>query len=216
MKKLFVFCLALVMVLSMSITAFAAGGFVSSPSGNKAPELISSENESEDCEAELEITPYSERSDLSEEEREAIEEAYEIISNTEDLTELNDKLKEIAKDLGIDGSNLAVSDLFNIDSTDCDEHDGHGAFDIKLSAETLKNFVALLRFDGTNWVLVDGAKVENDHLMFTSKELGNFAIVVDNGSTPKTGDSTNVYFWVMVLAGSALAVVLFGLKKKRV
>jgi len=65
MKKLAILCLSVVMLLSLGLTVFAApGGFVSSPSGNPAPELIDSVNKTEGCTAQLKITPYSERNTL--------------------------------------------------------------------------------------------------------------------------------------------------------
>jgi len=219
MKKVLVFGLTLALIFSMSMSVFAAGAFVSSPSGNPAPGLVSGSNESEDCEAELEITPYSERDDLDDDERKHMENAYDDISSTDDVTSLNDDLKNLAKDKDIKGSNLAVSDLFHIGMTDCDAHQGHGKFKIELDAETLKNFVALLRFDGENWHLIDDAAIKNGNLQFTSKDLGNFAIVVNTaaGGAPQTGDNSNIYLWVMVFAGSALVavIVLMALNKKK-
>ena len=45
MKKIMAICLTLIMVMSLGVAAFAAPGrFVSSPSVNKAPVLISYEN----------------------------------------------------------------------------------------------------------------------------------------------------------------------------
>lgn len=218
MKKVLVFCLALVMLLSVSVTAFAAGSFIESPSNNKAPEIVDSENESEDCTAKLVVTPYSERDKLDDEQRKNIEKAYEIISTTDDLTKLNDELEKIAKEKEIDGKDLAVSDLFNIGFTGCDDHDNHGDFKVKLNSETLDNFVALLGFDGNNWRVYKDVKVEKDGIVFLTDVPENFAIVVNTGagSPPPTGDNSKIYLWIMIAAGSALAVVLLSLNKKRV
>ena len=57
MKKILCVLVALIMVMGLSVSAFAApGAFVESPSNNKAPELIEGKNESEDCDARLIIT----------------------------------------------------------------------------------------------------------------------------------------------------------------
>ena len=220
MKKVLVFGLTLAMILSLSISAFAAG-FVSSPSGNPAPDLIEGSNESEDCDADIVITPFVDRDDLSEEERKFLEDAYDIISSSDDLTKLNEDLKKLAEELDIKGSNLSVSDLFNIGMTKCDSHNGHGKFNIKLDSETLNNFVALMRFDGENWHLVKNASIVNGKLVFSSKDLGNFAIVVNTaaGGAPQTGDNSNIYLWIMIFAGSALiavSIILVINKKKNV
>ena len=48
MKKIIAICLILTMIASLSLSVFATGGFLSSPSANPAPELIVGENEDED------------------------------------------------------------------------------------------------------------------------------------------------------------------------
>lgn len=223
MKKVLAICLMIIFVLSTSVTAFAAvGGFVSSPSGNRAPELIDSSNESDDCVSEPIITPYSERDTLSEKHSEEMEKAYEIIRNNPDLSKILGDLKKIADDKNIDVTKLAVSDLFNISYTDCDSHDGHGNFNITLKPDSLKNFVALMYFDGENWKLVDGARVSEDgkHLLFTTNYEGTFAIVTNtgaaSGATPQTGDNSKVmlYAVVMLVSAASLVVLWFILKKR--
>lgn len=213
MKKVLVFCLVLVMALSVSITAFAAGAFVSSPSRNDAPTLVGGKNESENCSAGLSINSYSDRNKLSDQDKKDIEQAYKDIATTDDLTKLNSDLSNLASQKNVKGTNLSVSDLFNVDYSNCDSHDGHGKFSIQLSADTLDNFFALMRFDGKDWHLVKDAKVENGNLVFTSEELGSFAVVVD-ATAPKTGNAVNIYLIVTVALGIALTVVLVSLKKK--
>lgn len=214
MKKVLVICMVVIMVLSVSITAFAAGSFVSSPSRNNAPVLVNGKNENSNCNAGLSITAYSDRSKLTQQQKESIEEAYKDVSSTEDLTQLSDALKKYASQKGKKGKNLGVSDLFNIGMDNCNDHNSHGSFNIKLSAQTLDNFFALMRFDGNQWHLVEDAKVVNGELVFTSKEVGSFAVVVEN-TAPQTGDALSIYFIVTVALGIALTVVLVSLKKKR-
>ncbi|MGN0691565.1 MAG: hypothetical protein ACI4K7_04360, partial [Oscillospiraceae bacterium] len=80
MKKVMAICLTLVMVMSLGIAAFAApGSFISSPSMNKAPVLISYENESSDCTAKLILTAYADRKTLPENLCAMIEKAYDMI-----------------------------------------------------------------------------------------------------------------------------------------
>ena len=216
MKKVLALVLTLVMVFSLGVTAFAAGGFVESPSNNNPPEIIEGTFDSEDCEGKIIVVPYSERDKLSEDDRNNLEGAYDIISKTDDLTDLNDALKDLADDKNIKGTNLSVSDLFHLVVEGCDDHDGHGGYKLKLKAETLKNFVGLLHFDGKNWSLIVGAKVDGEYLSFASDKLGSFAIVVDSGAdeTPKTGESNKIYLWIMLFAASAIVLVVLGFKKK--
>ena len=90
---------------------------------------------------------------LSESIKKKMENAYKSISETSDLTVLNDDLAELVKDLSILGTDLAVSDLFDISMSDCDDHDLHGSFKLKLKAQTLENFVGLLHCENGVWEL---------------------------------------------------------------
>ncbi len=219
MKKLITVCLILVMLITMSLPTFAVGGFVESPSNNPAPEVIESENESEDCESEIIITPYIEKDELPEDVKENLEEAYDDIKENPNLGDLVEELEEIAEELEIDVIDLAVSDLFDVGCTDCDDHENHGEFSIVFEADTLKNFVALLQYVDGVWTVVSGAKVSEDgtRLEFTSNGVGAFAIVVDasmvQSDSPKTGD--NSAFLVASAVVSGLALVVIGAKYKK-
>lgn len=211
MKKFFAICLALVMVFSLSVSVCAAtDSFVSSPSGNKAPVIESFENESEDCTAGLEVIPFGDRNSLSDADKKEMEDAYNQIKNSTDLTDMFSGLNAVVDELDILPSDLKVSDLFHIDVTDCIEHDEHGAFKIKLSADTLKGFAGLIQYIDGEWKLIEGAKVEDgQYLIFTADELSTFAIVVDGTkavtTSPQTGDPTLAI--IAVVAGFALCAL---------
>lgn len=223
MKKVLAICLMMVMVMSMSATVFAApGAFVSSPSGNSEPRVVSFKPKDGGCTGGLDIVPYSERDTLSEEHRKLIEKAYEEIVDTEDLTSLNTDLSEIAADKKIEGDDLAVSDLFDMVVTGCGDHDGHMGFDIVLKADTLDKFVALLQMnEGGKWELVKDAKVtgNGEQLEFSVDILSPLAIVVDAGDSatdaPQTGDNTMIYVYAIVMAGSALAMATVVVKSRK-
>lgn len=221
MKKVFAFCLTVVMMITMSLTAFAApDSFVSSPSANPLPRLISFFNENPDCDAELIVTPYSARNNLKDEIKAKLEDAYRIILNTADLTSLNSDLEKIASDKGMLPSNLAVSDLFDISYNSCGTHNEHGKFTIKLEAESLKSFVGLICLSGDNWVFIEDAKVDADgYLTFTTDRFGPYAIVVNTGvpvtDSPQTGDPTNMTPYILLMAASAIVVVVLLKKSKK-
>ena len=209
MKKIITVFLALIMLMTMSVAVFAeTGGFVESPSNNQAPTLVEGTNESEDCTAALLITAYADRFELPETIRTKIEEAYDIIRNNPDLSALNSKLADIAADLGIKTTDLAVSDMFDISATDCNGHADHGHFDITLKADTLKNFVCLLHYYNGEWRVVEDAEVtqNGEHLEFTEDEFSPFAIVVSTaelGTTApqqSTGSLWNVLSSPLIMA----------------
>ena len=185
MKKVLIFCLVMVMAFSMSLTVVADdGGFVSSPTGKKAPVLDEYTNESEDCDASLIISSYTDRAQLPEETRKALEDAYADIKGTYDLSTLNYKLAQYALELGVPVSHLAVSDLFDISCAHDEDHEHHGKFTLTLKAESLQNFVCLLHYIDGEWVIVEDAKVDGDGrvLTFSEDEFSPFAIVVYNGN----------------------------------
>ncbi len=216
MKKVIASILSLMLVLALSVSVFATGGFVKSPSLNQAPtvENVTVENGTAPV---VTVTPYAERTDLSDEAAAAIETAYSEIAAAADVTTLSDDLADIAADKNVDAKNLAVSDLFDI------SHDGqagtdYGTFEIKLGVATLKNFVALLHKTANGWVVVENAKIEGDRLVFSVDSFSPFAIVVDNGEdSPSTGDNANLALYISLMAVSAVAlvVVVVLLKKKK-
>lgn len=171
MKKLVSVCLVLVMVICFGVTALAEGGFISSPSLNPAPEVV------EPTDGSVIIHAYSERSELSDAERNTLEEAYNTINGTTNLSNLNK---------GLSGGNLGVSDLFNVGYNGVN---ATGEYAVTLKSDTLKNFVSLMVYVNGEWKIVDGAKVKDGKLMFIAKDLGPYAVVVDtNGTTsPQTG-----------------------------
>jgi len=237
MKKIITLCLAFVMLMSIGITASARyGGFVDSTFNNLAPVLVEGKNTDEDCDAELIITPYAARETLPEFNLEKIEEAYDILKNTEDFGALNEELADMAKAMGLDPKGLAVSDIFDIRMEGCDDHDLHGHFDVTLKADALKYFVCLLHYHDDFWHIVEGAEVthEGTHLEFDAKEFSPFAIVVDavaleaeadegvsqpDVTTPADTDAagTGDHFlcWLIIIILLVLIVVIILSKKSK-
>ena len=208
MKKIVMFFLAIAMVVSMSISVFATGGgFMSSPSRKPAPELVSGKNESTDCVSQLVITAYGDRTKLGEESRIEFEEAYVEIIGTQDLSTLNSKIKDIAKKLGVEVAELAVSDLFYIDDTDCKNHENHGRFNVELKAEPLNKFICLLHYYNGEWLVVEDTEVtENGELSFSEKEFSPFAIVVSTGKDPVKSDNSDLITGITV--ATALVAII--------
>lgn len=213
MKKVLAICLMIVMVASIGLGALAApNGFVSSPSGGKRPPVLDRfDPVDDDCTADLIITPFGDKNDLPEEDRKAMDDAYNDIVNADDLTDLNKELEEAAKDKGIDPDNLAVGDLIHLGNEGCNEHDSHEKFEVSLDVEGLDKFVGVIyRDEDGNWQWVDDAKVVNGKLQFTGEGYHPYAIVLDTtvDESSKTGDSNIIIICAAVMAVTAVALVV--------
>lgn len=227
MKKLFVTLFAALMLVGMNLNVFAAPiEFVPSVTGQNAPKLISFTVDSDECPADIEVIPYSKRNTLDDKGKE-IENVYNLLKSTKDLTTLNEDLAALAKKNKIVGTDLAISDLFDITCKDCDlalhKNQNHGYFTIKLSADTLTNFVGLLHFKGTKIELVKDATVSGNTLTLKVNDLSPFAIVVNTAATsantgsdsPKTGDDSRVYIWAAIMGVSAITLIVCWRKFKK-
>lgn len=220
MKKALIIILAMTLALVMNVSVYAAPkGFVSSPSGNSAPTIIGSEPDSPDCSMELFITPYGDRDDLPDDERERIEEAYADIAGTSDLTDLWEELAALAKEKNVSTAYLAVSDLFHVHGEGCDDHDGHKGFSIQLDADTLNHFFALMQMDANgNWSMVNGAYINaKGELVFHLSDVpATLAIVVNTADmSPQTGDANAIFVYGALMLLSALAIVTLVVKSKK-
>ena len=222
MKKLIVFGLVIAIAASMCISAFAVGGFMSSPSNNKAPVLVEGKNENEDCDSYLTITAYADRDKLTADERQEIEKAYSEIIGTQDLSSLNADIMMIAEDYGISVMCLSVSDLFDLGTTNCDHHDGHGTFTIKLQAETIDNFACLMYFHDNEWHIVEDVTITEDgeYIQFEMEQAAPYAIVVrtEEAPTDEPTPDEQSFPWALVAAAAVTAtglVVFFAVKNRK-
>lgn len=221
MKKVLAICLMIIMVASLSVTALAAPhGFVSSPSGGKRPPVLDFfDPVDNDCTGELVVTPYGDKNELNDDERKAMEDAYNDIVNSGKLTDLNKELEDAAKDKGINGKDLAVGDLFHLGCKGCSDHDKHEKYKVSLDVEGLDRFVGVIyRDENGDWQWVKDAKVENGKLHFTGEGYHPYAVVLDN-SKPKppagTGDIEIIAICAAVMAVSAAALVIVLVKGKK-
>ena len=227
MKKILTVALMIVMVMSLTLAASAkVGGFIQSPSNNHAPGLVSSLNIDPECIAKVIVTAYIDREELPVEKRLLLEEAYSLIAANPDLSNLTGQLISLAKELGINVKDLAVSDLFDISSTDCSNHENHGHFDIILESDTRDNFVCLLHYDKDEWTVVEGAKVTHGgtHLEFDATEFSPFAIVVNTNPDAVVDEEPEeipankrhgIYMLVADISGFALIGLAIAYKKSK-
>ena len=222
MKRVSMFCLTLLMIAALVVPAFAANAFVSSPSGKTAPTIVTVTPDSEDCEAEIVITAYGDRSNLSEEARALLEKAYEQIANAAPGTDFYAILDELAKSLKLSASDLAVSDLFDIDTTHCADHDNHGGFTITIKVADAGKLAGMLHFkqieQWENCEILD-LDVEAGTLTFHGTEFSPFALVVTTGDAVVDTDGGSNLWWIILLIVVGVAAVgaalwFFVFKKK--
>lgn len=220
MKKALAIILALVIVVCAGVMAFAEGGFVSSPSGNDAPTIVEIIYEDGSCRPRVVVTPYADREDLEDEKEDDMNEAYTEIYSNKDLTQICPGLKEVSVKLGKNYLNFAVSDLFDVSLYHNLPHNFCGSITIKLEAETLKNFVALLHRNANGkWEVVPDVIINaaESTLTFSAQDFSPYAIVVDTAadSAPNTGSNIYIPAIVMFVSAVSLVAVLISLKKKQ-
>ena len=217
MKKLVSVVLAIVLAMTMCVSALAApNGFVESPSNQKGPEIVDGDN--------IVVTPFGDRDKLPDDVRDALEDAYNSILNVDNLGDLSETLEDLANELNVPVKNLVVSELFEL-SYESGEQGSDGKLTVTLKDDSFKDFFGLIKYENGKWTLVEDAKLNGDKLTFTAGKLpAPFAIVVnpDGGDigaddeVPATGDTTNVLGAVAICAASvvALAGVYFVFKKR--
>lgn len=213
MKKLVALILSVVMVLSMTVAASAV--FVASPSANKAP--VVEEVKGGEKDLVIEITAYKDRHTLDADSKAAIEDSYNDIKNAPDVTSLVASIKDVADKAGAKVADLKVADLFDVSAVDGKIE---GTVTFVLSADTLKNFVALLHDKDGKWEVVEGAKVDGNKLTFSVDSLSPFAIVVNNvedKDSPATGNPVDygmIFVVIAVVFGGAAALCIAKSKKR--
>ena len=150
-----------------------------------------------------------------------MEKAYDEIAANKDLTKLCPELAAVAKAKGVDPKNLAVSDLFDVTAYHTrDDHEYCGTVTITLSAETLKNFVALIhRNSNGKWENVPEVVVDASEstITFSVRDFSPFAVVVDTKASdiPITGGQLIIPAAIMIVSAVSLVGVLLVLKKKK-
>lgn len=222
MKKVLAVCLAIIMVVSAGVFAFAQGGFVSSPSGNSAPIIIEINYDANSCRPKIVVTAYADRETLDDKKEDDMNAAYDEIASNKDLTILMPFLKEVAISKSLNPFHFAVSDLFDISAYHAFPHSYCGNVTIKLSSETLSRFVALVhRTASGEWELIPNVilNVAEETITFSINDFSPFAIVVDTSveDVPDTGNNLLIYIpaAIMVISGVSLLGVLISLKKKK-
>ena len=218
MKKILLLVLAVVLGLSLSFTVLAdPGAFQNSPSTLQGPELIDANNDHHDCIARLIITSYADRHTLADEKRVDLENVYQMLSTTDDISTVVPQLEDLAESLNVKTEDLVASELFDISLTECPYHEFHGSFDVLLKADALRNFVCLLHYYNGEWEIVEDVEVVLDtYLAFTESDFSPFVIVsipggIGNGGIGGIGGigygCCRCCCWLILIVVSVIAVL---------
>ena len=215
MKKILTIVFAVLMMASLGVTTLAANGaFINSPSVTDAPVLVDYESEGKDCEGKVVLTSYNDRAALGEDGKAAMEAAYSSIATATDLGEVAEDLKAVAEDLEITSDKLAVSDLFYLSGSDCDNHGGHGNYSVTLKPGSAKNYAGVMFYKDGEWQLVEGEK-KGDEIIFEIADFAPYAIVVHDGSAAGPNLLPLILLYVIgILLIIAIAIFLNMLIKK--
>ena len=174
----------------------------------------------DDCHRKLVITPYYLKDTIeSEESKEEIEIAYQLIIETDSVASLCEDVIEIAHSLGVKEEDLVIRDLFDITPYNCELQ--NNVVELTLTTEQLDNFVCLLHYNGVEFEVVPDAYVTIDgcHLYIKVDDLSPFAIVLatdygyiaddDGGKTGKC-----IWHWFMLLTLLVTLILVQIIRKK--
>ncbi len=237
MKKVLSVILAVVLICSLSVSAFAAADVNKSVTAKPAPELVvpnvanpnivaqilKGETVIHDVLAsELIITPYH-KADSAPHAiiTDMLKDAYTEITSIDSVGELHDALDALAKKINKDytADNLVVTDLFDIYLTGEaeDHHDAHDEHYLRVTFKTgiaadAQAPIVLYNCTGDKWDVVDAANVVNNGDGTLTIEFHDLCPVVFlsavDKETPDTGDSTNAFLWGGVAVVAAAGCVL--------
>lgn len=217
MKRIFSILMLALMLCTLSMTVFAAGGnFVQSPSANLAPLLVTAVNKNTDCTASVRICAYVDRHILDSKSRATLEAAYASIAFTQDLSEACDDVVALADSMQVDVKSFAASDLFDIYFYNCSAHAEHGGFTITIKPQSVENYVGMMHYVDGAWELVASTVNEQGEITFEVDSLSPFAILVHDGDANAQNLS---WLWILlvilVVAGVTVGAVARAKAKKR-
>lgn len=235
MKKVITLMVTLVMVAAMAVPAWAAD-FTPSVAGKAAPAIMGAVDgygNPIDMDA-ITITPFGEKDGADAVISEALERAFKLIEEAEDLTALvpKEKLEEaLAKltDEKLDLKDLVVRDLFDVTVPEGTKFPVTLTYDLKIKADEW--VMVLHNVKGDEWEVIDPDKVKNNGdgtLTVVHDSLSPIAFVVkaegakttETAATAKpaepeeTGGHTSTILIVLAVIAAIAAAFFFARSKK--
>ena len=168
MKKVLSCLLAVLLLASLSISAFAAE--VPSVEAEKLAPVVSEAKDADDNDVSggIVITDYEDKDTLPEEAQKQLDAAYDALEDLAALVEGNDDLKEL-----LDGKEVDCEALFDI-SVVGDEI--KLPVNLKLELANPDNFAALLHFVDGEATLVE-TELDDELLSMVLEEVGAYAVL---------------------------------------
>ena len=168
MKKVLSCLLAVLLLASFSVMAFAADPVPSVEAEEVVPAVAEAlDADGNDVASAIVITDYADKDTLPEAAQEQLDAAAEALKDLAALIEGNEDLKELVGDKDVD-----VESLFDISTV------GEISFpvDLKLELENVDNFAALLHFVDGEATLVE-TEVEDEAVSLALEEVGSYAVL---------------------------------------
>lgn len=236
MKKILLIAIVVLLLASLSLTIYAFtaspspspgrgnGAFQSSPSANRAPDIIGGSSDNEHCEINNDksciiIVPYNERKTLPDG-GELMEEAYWTIADVKSLGELGGDMERLLAMCMVKDGALWVADLFEMHH-ECDETK-HGEIRVQFRPKNIgkieENFASVIHYEDGEWKIVKSTISDDGTITIVTDNLeGPFAIVVHDGSGMSPQDAALIAA-VLALVAGVLSLILIALifKKKRI
>ena len=169
MKKILSCLLAVLLLASLSVSAFAAE--VPSVEAEKQVPTVGEalDADGNDVSSAIVITDYEDKDTLPEEAQEQLDDAFDALQDLPALIEGNEDLKAL-----LDGAEVDAESLFDISIID---DSVVPPIDLKLELVNPDNFAALLHFVDGEASIVEAEVDEDGFLPFTLEEVGTYAIL---------------------------------------
>ena len=238
MKKILLIAIVMLLLasLTLSIYAFTAspspspghanGAFQTSPSVNRAPEIVGGSSENPDCVlnegGSVIIVPYKDRKTLPDGGA-LMEEAYLPIAGTDDLGTIGDEMQRLASMCMVqDSKHLKVADLFEMHHEGCDETD-HKEITVQFKPKSFDKmteyFASVIHYKDGEWVIVQSTIAEDGTITMVTDDLeGPYAIVVRYGGDGISPQNAALLAAGLAILAGVLSLILIALvfKKKRI
>ncbi len=191
MKRVLAVFVAVLTVLALAVTSFAAPSPVpptEDPVITTKPNVLAATSNNPDWSGIIVTTKYVDKDTISPEAKAELEEAYNLVKDAPDLGAISASLKEQAFISGLDSKTLDIAQIFDISAITTGGFE-YGKLTITLHVEKIEEFFCVMHYKQDNWHYVPSEVYENE-VTFTVDSLSPFMIVRHNGYTDESITTT--------------------------